>query len=94
LPVSSKSPGFDQVRHKPVSAEIVPWQGQKNAEFRLRQHDAPEWQAAMGALVVVAENNGPPMFARIGMMQALTRDESKTAPGPRQKRAKAYRVVR
>lgn len=35
--------------------------------------DAPEWQAAMEALLLVAERDGPTMFARIGMMRALHR---------------------
>jgi hypothetical protein len=35
------------------------------------QHDAPEWQAAMEALLLVAELGGPTMFARIGVMRAL-----------------------
>jgi hypothetical protein len=30
------------------------------------EHDAPEWQAAMEALLLVAELGGPTMFARIG----------------------------
>ena len=33
--------------------------------------DAEEWQAAMEALLLVAEDGGPIMFARIGMMPAL-----------------------
>ena len=32
-----------------------------------------EWQTAMQALLLVVEQNGPTMFARIGMMQALNR---------------------
>jgi hypothetical protein len=38
------------------------------------QHNAPEWQAAMEALLLVAEQNGPTMFARIGVMRALNRN--------------------
>jgi hypothetical protein len=34
---------------------------------------ADEWQAAMEALLLVAELDGPPMFARIGIMRALNR---------------------
>jgi len=34
-------------------------------------HAAPEWQAAMEALIVVADLGGPAMFARIGIMRAL-----------------------
>jgi hypothetical protein len=37
------------------------------------EHEAPEWQAAMEALLLVAEHNGPTMFARIGVMRALNR---------------------
>jgi hypothetical protein len=35
------------------------------------EHDAEEWQAAMLALLLVAEHDGPTMFARIGIMRAL-----------------------
>lgn len=34
---------------------------------------APEWQAAMEALILVATLGGTTMFARIGIMQALNR---------------------
>ena len=37
------------------------------------EHDAEEWQAAMEALMLVAEHDGPTMFARIGVMRALNR---------------------
>jgi hypothetical protein len=37
------------------------------------EHDADEWQAAMEALLLVAELGGPTMFARIGIMRALNR---------------------
>jgi hypothetical protein len=37
------------------------------------EHDAKEWQAAMLALLLVAEHDGPTMFARIGLMRALNR---------------------
>jgi hypothetical protein len=37
------------------------------------EHDAVEWQAAMEALLLVAERDGPTMFARIGIMRALNR---------------------
>ena len=35
------------------------------------EHSAPEWQAAMEALILVAETSGPTMLARIGVMRAL-----------------------
>ena len=37
------------------------------------EHDVPEWQAAMEALILVATSGGPTMFARIGVMRALNR---------------------
>jgi hypothetical protein len=58
------------------------------------EHDAVEWLAAMEALLLVAEHDGPTMFARIGVMRALNRHKPKAAPAPRRKRAKIYRVVR
>ncbi|MFZ2159323.1 MAG: hypothetical protein WAV72_24820 [Bradyrhizobium sp.] len=58
------------------------------------EHDAAEWQAAMEALLLVAEHDGPTMFARIAMMRALHRDGAKATPAPRRKRAKAYGIIR
>jgi len=48
----------------------------------------------MEALLLVAEHDGPTMFARIGMMRAINRHAPKAAPAPRRRRAKVYRVVR
>jgi hypothetical protein len=47
------------------------------------EHSAPEWQAAMEALILVAENGGPTMLARIGIMRALNRGHVRefTEPG-------------
>jgi hypothetical protein len=42
-------------------------------ELPKAEHDADEWQAAMEALLLVAEHDGPAMFARIGVMRALNR---------------------
>ena len=36
-------------------------------------HEAQEWLAAMEALILVAEHDGPTMMARIGIMRALNR---------------------
>lgn len=38
-----------------------------------KEHAATEWQAAMEALILVAEGGGPTMLARIGVMRALNR---------------------
>ena len=37
------------------------------------EHEAAEWQAAMEALILVATQGEPAMFARIGIMRALNR---------------------
>jgi hypothetical protein len=37
------------------------------------EHEAAEWQAAREALILVATSGGPTMFARIGVMRALSR---------------------
>ena len=37
------------------------------------EHDAPEWQAATEALIMAAEDRGPIMHARIGIMRVLNR---------------------
>jgi hypothetical protein len=58
------------------------------------EHEAAEWQAAMEALILVVTLGGPTMFARIGVMRALNHGEPVTAPMPRRKRAKAYKIVK
>lgn len=47
--------------------------GEYIAALPKKEHAAPEWQAAMEALILVAESGGPTMFARIGVMRALNR---------------------
>ena len=40
-------------------------------KLKKAEHAAAEWQAAMQALILVAESGGPTMLARIGVMRAL-----------------------
>ncbi|TFW52279.1 hypothetical protein CT676_42710 [Bradyrhizobium sp. MOS001] len=47
--------------------------GEYIAALPKKEHEAPKWQAAMEALILVAEGGGPTMFARIGVMRALNR---------------------
>jgi hypothetical protein len=56
------------------------------AKLPKAEHDADEWQAAMQALLLVAEHDGPEMFARIGVMRALQRHKPKAASAPRRGR--------
>jgi hypothetical protein len=37
------------------------------------EHESPQWQAAVEALIMAAEDRGPLMLARIGMLRALNR---------------------
>jgi hypothetical protein len=41
------------------------------------EHSAPEWEAAMEALILVAKSGGPTMLARIGVMRALNRGHAR-----------------
>jgi hypothetical protein len=52
------------------------------------EHDAEEWQAALEVLLLAAEQDGPTMFAGIGMMRALNHSKPKPANTPRRKWAK------
>ncbi|WBL82288.1 hypothetical protein I3J27_18320 [Bradyrhizobium xenonodulans] len=47
--------------------------GEYIAALPKTEHTAPEWQAAMEALILIAEGGGPTMFARIGILRALNR---------------------
>jgi hypothetical protein len=42
------------------------------------EQDLEEWQAAVEALLLVVELNGPTMMARIGIMRALNRNVERT----------------
>ena len=41
------------------------------------QQESSQWQAAVEQLLVAAEGRGPVMFARIGMLKALHKSESR-----------------
>jgi len=45
-------------------------------------HDAEEWQAAMQVLLLVAEHDGPAMFARIGVIQPINRHVARAIDPP------------
>ncbi len=59
----------------------MPRAGEYIAALPETAHDAPEWQAALEALLLVVERGGPVMMARIGMLRAA---EGK-AKGPAEK---------
>jgi hypothetical protein len=67
---------FDDPIPLPRGRQLVTLQDAGNYITRLpkSEHTAPEWQAAMEALILVATLGGPTMFARIGVMRALDRN--------------------
>ena len=55
--------------------------------------ESPHWQTAIEALILAAEDRGPAMHARIGMLRALNFGK----PRPevvRTKTAKTFRIIR
>jgi hypothetical protein len=67
---------FDDPIPLPGGRQLVTLADAGNYITRLpkAEHEAAEWQAAMEALILVATSGGPTMFARIGVMRALSRD--------------------
>jgi hypothetical protein len=66
---------FDDPIPLPRGHQLVTLRDASNYITKLpkAEHQAPEWQTAMEALILVAKHGGPTMFARIGVMQALNR---------------------
>jgi hypothetical protein len=64
---------FDDPIPLPGSHELVTLEDAAEYITKLprAEHEAPEWQAAMEALILVATRGGPTMLARIGIMRAL-----------------------
>ena len=73
--MASWSRRFDEPVPLPDGRQIVTLKdaGAYIMKLPKAEHGAPEWQAAMEALILVAENGGPTMLARIGVMRALNR---------------------
>jgi hypothetical protein len=66
---------FDDPIPLPRGRQLVTLKDAANYITKLpkAEHDVHEWQAAMEALLLVADHGGPTMFALIGMMRALNR---------------------
>jgi hypothetical protein len=82
---------FDDPIPLPRGRQLVTLQDAGNYITKLpkAEHAAAEWQAAMQALILVAESGGPTMLARIGIMRALNYGKPDPTIVPRRKRAKA-----
>ncbi|WP_165421536.1 hypothetical protein [Bradyrhizobium sp. Leo170] len=61
---------FDEPITLPDGQRLVVLRDAANYITKLpkKESDLPEWQAAIEALILVADLNGPTMFARIGVM--------------------------
>jgi hypothetical protein len=68
--------------------------GEYIAALPKKEHDVPEWRAAMEALLLVVERGGPTLFARIGIMRALNAGKPDPLTEPRQKPTKVYPLIR
>jgi hypothetical protein len=66
---------FDQPIPLPSGRQLVTLEDAGNYITKLpkAQYSAPEWQAAMEALILVATQGGHTRLARIGVMRALNR---------------------
>jgi hypothetical protein len=66
---------FDEPIPLPRGHQLVTLEDAGNYITKLSkaEHMAPEWLAAMEALILVATSGGSTMFARIGIMRALNR---------------------
>ena len=53
----------------------------------------PHWQTAALVLLMAAEDRGPLMHARIGMLKALSHGKPVPDKPPRRKAVKQYRIV-
>jgi hypothetical protein len=65
--------------------------GEYIAKLRKAVHDAPEWQAAMEALI---QSKPARRYSRGSTLCALNHGKPNPVPEPRRKRPKAYRVVK
>jgi hypothetical protein len=69
------SRAFDEPIPVPSGRQLVTLKDAANHIQKLpkAEQDLKEWQAAVEALLLVVELNGPPMMARVGIMRALNR---------------------
>jgi hypothetical protein len=90
MPWSAK---FNEPIPLPGRKPLVSLRDAANHIMRLpkAERELPHWQAACEALILVAEEDGPVMLARIGMLRAINHGR---APEKRQRKAKVYRIIR
>jgi hypothetical protein len=74
-PVAAWARPFDDPVLLPGGRELVTLRdaGDYITSLPKAEQDLKEWQAAVEALLLIVELNGPTMMARIGIMRALNR---------------------
>ena len=93
LTLSGSSMSFDQQFSQPIlltdGRKLRTIRHAANYVTRLPkvEQDAPEWQAAAKALMLVGEHHGDPTLARIGVMKALHRNQPRPQSASRRRRA-------
>jgi hypothetical protein len=77
-PVGCKR-AFEDAIDVPRGRQLITLQDAGNYITKLpkAEHMAPEWQAAMQILMLVAARGWPTMLARIGVLRALHRNEER-----------------
>lgn len=60
----------------------------------VKTRQSEPWLVAIEALLMAAEDRGPMMHARVGILRALKHGKPAPTSEPRRKRAKVYRMVR
>jgi hypothetical protein len=76
---------FDDSISLPRGRQLVTLKDAANSIQKLpkAEQDLEEWQAAVEALLLVVELNGPTMMARIGILRALNRHVQREFNSPR-----------
>jgi hypothetical protein len=71
---------FEDPIDLPKGRQLVTMQDAADYIMKLPQAEqsAAEWQAATEALIMAAENRGPLMHARVGVLRALNRNVERT----------------
>jgi len=77
--VADWSRAFDEPIPLPRGRQLITLKDAANHIQKLpkAEQDLEEWQAAVEALLLVVELNGPTMMAWIGIMRALNRNASR-----------------
>jgi hypothetical protein len=68
--------------------------GRYMLNLKKTEQDLPHWQLAAGIVKNAAEGQDFLMHARIAMLKALHHGQPPPEPGPRRKRARAYKILR